>query len=745
MADITDDAYRARRPHRKSRFGCKNCKSRKIKCDEEKPQCGQCTKHAVVCDFSTRESVPASSVSSSNTTATTSGINSALLNPETPTGTPPISHDDEAWHWRRLLPSDFDLASASSLNIATNNPIEPQLELNMTDLELLHHFTVTTAYTLSTAPELQTWWRIEVPHIAFSYPFVMRALLSLSGIHVAHTLRSSSSSSADNNTTATSPPSAIHPSLFPSASSSFSSSSVTSSSHNNNNHPEERRLKAADHINRALSQRDLALRTAHAVLPNCTTAITADGTSTSLSLNPHIFPPLYICAALTTLIAFASQRPFNDDEDSTAASNTDDPNDLLLLTIGDNNNNGGPGTVAPWLRLSRDIKHAVDSVVAAAEAGGGGGGGDGISGGDNNNIFNPDSSRNRTTLLMSNAVGMPLRIARSHPRPPQPPPPPQSPSPSPPPQTTTTTGGTFALRYDPCYGWSNGHSPGDDYGTGTGTGNGYGNSGNGDGSRASSRPRRPARETDPAVAAGTEELSALRRWFVALYEQRYHQHIGGAALSPDEDIAAAAEAAADKADLASLCAAIDALVEAYAAFDGRLDGGGVVVDSEDDMTVGMRAILGWACNSGGAGAGVVPGVDERFLERATQRAPAFLVVLAFWGVMVHWVDGGGGGGGDGENSSGGGGGGLGRQGGGQQQQRSWWIGGWGKKLVGRVEAAVSEQEAALESGGGRPDGGGSEVEDEVKRDWRRWLRWPLEQVGTEGERGRVRAVDCVVI
>ncbi|KAB2574763.1 Sterol uptake control protein 2 [Lasiodiplodia theobromae] len=718
MADITDDAYRARRPHRKSRFGCKNCKSRKIKCDEEKPQCGQCTKHAVVCDFSTRESVPASSVSSSNTTATTSGINSALLNPETPTGTPPISHDDEAWHWRRLLPSDFDLASASSLNIATNNPIEPQLELNMTDLELLHHFTVTTAYTLSTAPELQTWWRIEVPHIAFSYPFVMRALLSLSGIHVAHTLRSSSSSSADNNTTATSPPSAIHPSLFPSASSSFSSSSVTSSSHNNS-HPEERRLKAADHINRALSQRDLALRTAHAVLPNCTTAITADGTSTSLSLNPHIFPPLYVCAALTTLIAFASQRPFNDDEDSTAASNTDDPNDLLLLTIGDGNNNNGPGTIAPWLRLSRDIKHAVDSVVAV-----GAGGGDGSSGGDNN-IFNPDSSRNRTTLLMSNAVGMPLRIPRSRPQPPQPPPP-QSPSPSPPLPPTT---GTFALRYDPCYGWSNGHSPGDDH-----------DHGNGDGSRASSSSRPPpprrrtsARETDPAVAAGTEELSALRRWFVALYEQRY-QHIG-AALSPDEDIAAVAEAAADKADLASLCAAIDALVEAYAAFDGRLDGGGggggVVVDSEDDMTVGMRAILGWACNGAG--------VDERFLERATQRAPAFLVVLAFWGVMVHWVDGGGSG--DGENPSGG----LGRQGG-QQQQRSWWIGGWGKKLVGRVEAAVSEQEAALEGGGGRPDGGGgSEVEDEVKRDWRRWLRWPLEQVGTEGERGRVRAVDCVVI
>ncbi|KAI1261651.1 hypothetical protein F5Y18DRAFT_196414 [Xylariaceae sp. FL1019] len=36
---------------RKSRFGCKNCKLRKLKCDETKPQCLRCRQYGVVCNF----------------------------------------------------------------------------------------------------------------------------------------------------------------------------------------------------------------------------------------------------------------------------------------------------------------------------------------------------------------------------------------------------------------------------------------------------------------------------------------------------------------------------------------------------------------------------------------------------------------------------------------------------------------------------------------------------------------------
>ncbi|KAG5287036.1 C6 zinc finger domain-containing protein [Histoplasma ohiense] len=48
-----DTVYHPRRPHRKSRAGCLNCKKRRIKCDETKPECQKCVKYGVGCDYST--------------------------------------------------------------------------------------------------------------------------------------------------------------------------------------------------------------------------------------------------------------------------------------------------------------------------------------------------------------------------------------------------------------------------------------------------------------------------------------------------------------------------------------------------------------------------------------------------------------------------------------------------------------------------------------------------------------------
>ncbi|GAW19439.1 hypothetical protein ANO14919_089260 [Xylariales sp. No.14919] len=42
---------RERRPRRRSRFGCRNCKLRKLKCDEGKPQCKRCNTFRVLCNF----------------------------------------------------------------------------------------------------------------------------------------------------------------------------------------------------------------------------------------------------------------------------------------------------------------------------------------------------------------------------------------------------------------------------------------------------------------------------------------------------------------------------------------------------------------------------------------------------------------------------------------------------------------------------------------------------------------------
>jgi hypothetical protein len=53
------------------------------------------------------------------------------------------------------------------------------------DLELLHHYTTSTCYTLSRSPVVQTVWRDEAPCIGFSTPPVLHSLLALSALHLA--------------------------------------------------------------------------------------------------------------------------------------------------------------------------------------------------------------------------------------------------------------------------------------------------------------------------------------------------------------------------------------------------------------------------------------------------------------------------------------------------------------------------------------------------------------------------------
>ncbi|KAL1625937.1 hypothetical protein SLS56_007083 [Neofusicoccum ribis] len=244
----TPGPYRSRRTHRKSRSGCSNCKQRKIKCDEAKPQCWQCTKHSILCNFAVKaSSTPSSSASPRAVTA----ANSTTHSPGTPPATPAhcFSHDDgdENLWWQHFSGKTYTPAGNP------DTAVPPDLELNIADLELLHHFTVTTAQTLSISPELQTWWRIEVPRLAFSHPFVMRALLALSGIHLAHTL------------------------LHPGPNHAPADDAATALAHH--------------HTLRALTQHRLALRTATSLLPSVTAASCA---------------PLYVFAVLTLIISLAA-------------------------------------------------------------------------------------------------------------------------------------------------------------------------------------------------------------------------------------------------------------------------------------------------------------------------------------------------------------------------------------------------------------------------------------------------------
>lgn len=67
--------YHAKRPHRKSRLGCRNCKTRKVKCDEKKPSCKNCSLRKETCVY------PDSAQTSSAVRSTSASASSASASP----------------------------------------------------------------------------------------------------------------------------------------------------------------------------------------------------------------------------------------------------------------------------------------------------------------------------------------------------------------------------------------------------------------------------------------------------------------------------------------------------------------------------------------------------------------------------------------------------------------------------------------------------------------------------------------
>ncbi|KAI1641199.1 hypothetical protein F4809DRAFT_587676 [Biscogniauxia mediterranea] len=159
-----------RRSHKKSRAGCRRCKSRKIKCDEVHPRCGNCSKHGVACDFEHPE------------------IADTLALPETPHPTASASPCES--------PSISSLPPTPSAPASTPAPIYRQPEQpsvssasksdRMMELKLLHHYTTVTCETLAiSSPVSEKIWRETVPHLAFSgADFLVDALLAVSALHL---------------------------------------------------------------------------------------------------------------------------------------------------------------------------------------------------------------------------------------------------------------------------------------------------------------------------------------------------------------------------------------------------------------------------------------------------------------------------------------------------------------------------------------------------------------------------------
>ncbi|XPS69862.1 hypothetical protein M3J09_002114 [Ascochyta lentis] len=119
-----------RRSHRKSRAGCKNCKTRRIKCDETKPECGNCKRRQVHCDFAKPAVAPS------------------------------------------LHPGAKDSSKSG--------------ELSISDIELTYHYTTSTCFTVSPWATSGINWQHQMAEIGFENPYVLHLMFAFTALHLAH-------------------------------------------------------------------------------------------------------------------------------------------------------------------------------------------------------------------------------------------------------------------------------------------------------------------------------------------------------------------------------------------------------------------------------------------------------------------------------------------------------------------------------------------------------------------------------
>lgn len=151
-----------RRSHTKSRKGCETCKRRHIRCDENFPQCRNCTKHKIRCPYNDIQ-VPEDRATS----------------PDKPDlmWTPEIEATIEQWQLTGMFPFPNIYPAPS-----------PHL-LSTEELRLIHHVASISTFMEGINANGFTLWTRQIPtiiQIGATHGYVLHALLAFSAMHIAH-------------------------------------------------------------------------------------------------------------------------------------------------------------------------------------------------------------------------------------------------------------------------------------------------------------------------------------------------------------------------------------------------------------------------------------------------------------------------------------------------------------------------------------------------------------------------------
>ncbi|PGG99003.1 hypothetical protein GX51_06501 [Blastomyces parvus] len=170
-----ETVYHARRPHRKSRTGCLNCKKRRVKCDEAKPNCQRCETYGVSCDYSAlaiqrRQPITHREACQIMAASTHMPLSSAQFS---------MSVDDLADKINRVL----------QLDTSTDEAFLPVMKsISHRTVEFFHHFITMSMHASSLSDAHRLVMSRKMVPLAFQNPYLMHAVFGLAVTHLRYLL-----------------------------------------------------------------------------------------------------------------------------------------------------------------------------------------------------------------------------------------------------------------------------------------------------------------------------------------------------------------------------------------------------------------------------------------------------------------------------------------------------------------------------------------------------------------------------
>ncbi|TVY32506.1 Sterol uptake control protein [Lachnellula subtilissima] len=162
-------AFVSKRPHKKSRGGCKTCKTRKVKCDEAQPKCNFCEKRDLKCVYIYKS---AASLSNSASTPSFSSENAI------PISASPVSGDQTDIE---LVPRSWSLTPAPSFQRMSTVSY-----MSRNDLRLMHHWSTVTWNTINVTDQADGVLLLHAPQLGFGNEFLLNCILGISSFHMEH-------------------------------------------------------------------------------------------------------------------------------------------------------------------------------------------------------------------------------------------------------------------------------------------------------------------------------------------------------------------------------------------------------------------------------------------------------------------------------------------------------------------------------------------------------------------------------